>query len=60
MKKDKKDAILRARFPIVIADKVSIEAKSQGVLNVSDYIRVAVFEKLSRDTGKTISELLER
>ena len=60
MKKDKKDAILRARFPIVIADKVSIEAKSQGVLNVSDYLRVAVLEKLSRDTGKTIPELLER
>ncbi|MEN9755859.1 MAG: hypothetical protein RL755_46 [Pseudomonadota bacterium] len=59
MKKVNKDAVLRARVPAKIFDKVNEEAKKQGVLNLSDYVRVAVFEKLARDSGKSITDLLE-
>ena len=54
----KKDATIRARIPKNVADLLAIEAKNQGVMNLSDYVRVAVLEKLSRDTKQPISKLL--
>jgi predicted DNA-binding ribbon-helix-helix protein len=55
----KKDATIRARIPKGVADLLATEAKNQGVMNLSDYVRVAVLEKLSRDTKQSISKLLE-
>jgi hypothetical protein len=55
----KKDATVRARIPTKVADKLAIEARSQGIMNLSDYVRVALLEKLSRDTGLKISDLIE-
>lgn len=56
----KKDATIRARIPKRVADMIATESKNQGVMNLSDYVRVAVLEKLSRDTKQPISELLEK
>jgi len=55
----KKDATIRARIPKRVADMIANESKNQGVMNLSDYVRVAVLEKLSRDTKQPISKLLE-
>ena len=56
----KKDATIRARIPRQVADLLATEANNQGIMNISDYVRVAVLEKLSRDTKLPISKILER
>jgi hypothetical protein len=55
----RKDATVRARIPAKVADKLAAEARSQGIMNLSDYVRVAIFEKLSRDTKQSINSLLD-
>jgi len=54
----KKDAVVRARVPTKIATLISEESKKAGLLHVTDYIRMALFEKLSRDKNQTIESIL--
>ena len=44
----KKEATLRARVQRKFADKIDVEAQKIG-LNSSEYVRLALIEKLARD-----------
>jgi hypothetical protein len=55
----KKDATLRARVPKHIAAMVSQKSLDSGFFNMTDYIRLAVLEKLAKDTNKTIEEIVK-
>jgi len=44
----KKDTTLRARVQRNFADKIDVEAQKIG-LNSSEYVRLALIEKLARD-----------
>lgn len=55
----KKDAVLRARVPKHIASMVNEATKQHGLFNMTDYIRMAILEKLAKDNNKTIEEIVK-
>ena len=55
----KKDATVRARVPKHIADSCLESALALGFFNVADYVRLALVEKLARDTGKSYQDILK-
>ena len=56
----KKDATIRARVPLHIADLIGDESRKIGLVHMSDYIRQAVLEKLARDKNESIETILRR
>ena len=59
MNLNKKDAVLRARVPKHIASLVHEASSTHGFFTMTDYIRMAILEKLAKDTDKTIEELVK-
>lgn len=56
--KDKKEVTLRARVSNTFADEIAMAARKQGMMHITAYIRLALLEKMARDSGKTIEEII--
>jgi len=56
----RKEATLRARVTPEIAELVCSEARKQGLLHITDYIRQAIFEKIARDNKTTVEKVISR
>lgn len=56
----KKEATLRARVTPEMAELVCNEARKLGLLHITDYIRLAIFEKIARDNKTTVDLVIRR
>jgi hypothetical protein len=58
-RKDPMEATIRARIPRHVADLICTCAEQKGMMTMTAYIRLAVLQKISSDTGKTIEEIVK-
>lgn len=53
----KKSVSIKARIAVKLFHLIDNAMLDNGFINMSEYMRIALIEKLARDTGKTVAEI---